>query len=51
MGGRRSLLEQAALQADLEGLLGCPVHVVTAAGLRHAVEHIRERIEHEAVLL
>jgi uncharacterized protein len=34
MGRRRGLLEQAALQGDLEELLGCPVHVVTTGGLR-----------------
>lgn len=51
MGKRRSLLAQAALQNDLEGLLGCPVHVVTTTGLSHAREDARERIEREAVSL
>jgi uncharacterized protein len=51
MGDRRSLLRQAALQGDLEELLGCPVHVVTTGGLLHAREHTREEIEREAVLL
>jgi predicted nucleotidyltransferase len=51
MRDRPSLLEQAALQADLEELLGCPVHVVTTGGLVHAREHTRERIEHEAISL
>lgn len=51
MGDRRSLLEQAALQGDLEDLLGCPVHVVTTGGLRHSRGHIRERIQREAVSL
>lgn len=51
MGDGRSLLEQAALQADLEELLGCPVHVVTTGALSHAREHARERIEREAVSL
>jgi len=51
MGERRSLLAQAALQGDLEELLGCPVHVVTASGLRHARAHAREQIESEAISL
>jgi predicted nucleotidyltransferase len=51
MSDRPSLLEQAALQAELEELLGCPVHVVTNGGLIHAREHTRERIEHEAISL
>jgi predicted nucleotidyltransferase len=51
MDNQRGLLEQAALQGDLEDLLGCPVHVVTTSGLRHARQHTRERIEHEAVAL
>jgi predicted nucleotidyltransferase len=51
MGERRSLFAQAALQGDLEELLGCPVHVVTTGGLRHAREHTRQQIEHEAVSL
>jgi uncharacterized protein len=51
MGDRRSLFVQAALQGDLEELLGCPVHVVTTGGLRHAPEHAREWIEREAVSL
>jgi predicted nucleotidyltransferase len=45
------LLEQAALQSDLEELLGCPVHVVTADGLKHARDPTRRRIEREAVAL
>lgn len=51
MGKRRSLFEQAALQNDLEDLLGCPVHVVTTAGLGYARDDTRERIEREAVSL
>ena len=51
MGNRRSLLEVAALQGDLEDLLGCPVHVLTTGGLRHAWDHTRDRIEREAVSL
>lgn len=51
MGDGPSLLKQAALQGDLEGLLGCPVHVVTTAGLSHARKHTREHIEREAVSL
>jgi hypothetical protein len=51
MGKGGSLLEQAALQNDLEDLLGCPVHVVTTTGLSRAREDTRERIEREAVSL
>ena len=51
MGESRSLLTQAALQGDLEELLGCPVHVVTTGALTHARTHARERIEREAVAL
>lgn len=51
MGQRRGLLARAALQGDLEQLLGCPVHVVTASGLTHARKPARERIEREAVSL
>ena len=53
MGDGPSLLKQAALQGDLEELLGCPVHVVTTGGLSYAREHTREQIiiEHEAVSL
>ena len=51
MGDRRSLLELAALQGDMEDLLGCPVHVVTTGGLSHAREHTRDQIEREAVSL
>lgn len=47
----RGLLEQAALQSDLEDLRGCPVHVVTAGGLRHGRESVRRRVESEAVSL
>ena len=46
-----TLFEQAALQGDLEDLLGCRVHVLTTSGLRHASEGTREQIEREAVLL
>ena len=51
MGDRNSLLEQAALQGDLEDLLGCQVHVTTTGGLSAASEETRERIEREAVSL
>lgn len=51
MGERRSLLAQAALQGDLEELLGCPVHVVTTGGLSNARKSARERIERQAVSL
>jgi len=47
----RGLFEQAALQNDLEDLLGCPVHVVTTGGLRQARDPTRQRIEGEAVAL
>ena len=49
MGDGPNLFEQAALQGDLEDLLGCPVDVVTTGGLSYAREHTRDRIEHEAV--
>jgi predicted nucleotidyltransferase len=51
MGNRRGLFDQAALQRDLEELLGCPVDVVTVSGLSQADELTRERIEREAVSL
>jgi uncharacterized protein len=46
-----SLFEQAALQNDVEDLLGCPVHVLTAGGLSCARESTRVQIEREAVSL
>ena len=49
--GDRSLFKQAALQGDLEDLLGCPMHVVTTHALTRAWEHAHEHIEREAVLL
>jgi uncharacterized protein len=51
MGGRRGLFAQAALQGDLEDLLGCPVHLLTTGGLSYAREDTRARIEREAVSL
>jgi uncharacterized protein len=51
MGDGRSLFELAAVQGDLEELLGCPVHVVTTGGLSYARDHTREQIEREAVSL
>jgi predicted nucleotidyltransferase len=51
MGDRRSVLEQAALQGDLEDLLGCQVHLTTTGGLSAARDETRERIEREAVSL
>jgi len=51
MGDRTSLLKQAALQGDLEELLGCPVDVVTTGGLSRGREDTRARIELEAVSL
>jgi predicted nucleotidyltransferase len=48
MDDRRGLLEQAALQNELEDLLGCPVHVTTTRGLRQARAETREWIEQEA---
>lgn len=50
-GERFGLFDLAALQRELEDLLGCPVHVTTASGLRHAREDTREEIEREAVAL
>jgi predicted nucleotidyltransferase len=47
----RGLLELAALQNELEDLLGCPVHVTTTGGLRQARAETRKRIEQEAVRL
>lgn len=44
----RSLLDLAGLHLDLEELLGCPVDVVSAAGLR---SRLRERVLREAVRL
>jgi uncharacterized protein len=51
MGDRRTLLDQAGLQGDLEDLLGCPVHIVTTGGLRYADEDTRVRINREAISL
>jgi uncharacterized protein len=50
-GERFGLFDLAALQHELEDLLGCPVHIATASGLRHAREDTREEIEREAVAL
>ncbi len=50
-GGPQSLFEQAALQSDLEDLLGCPVHVLTTGGLSCARENTRAQIEREAISL
>jgi predicted nucleotidyltransferase len=50
-GGPLSLLEQAALQGELEDLLGCPVHVLTTGGLSCAGENTRAQIEREAISL
>jgi predicted nucleotidyltransferase len=50
-GGPLSLLEQAALQGELEDLLGCPVHVLTTGGLSCARENTRAQIESEAISL
>jgi uncharacterized protein len=51
MGDRGGLLEQATFQADMEDLLGCPVHVMTTTGLKRARDNTRQRIEREAVAL
>jgi uncharacterized protein len=48
---QRGLFDQAALQNELEDLLGCPVHVTTTEGLRQARAETRARIEQEAVRL
>jgi uncharacterized protein len=50
-GGPLSLFEQAALQSDLEDLLGCPVHVLSTGGLSCARENTRAQIEREATSL
>jgi uncharacterized protein len=51
MGDRRSLFKQAALQGELEELLGCRVDALTDTGLTYARDDVRERIEREAVSL
>ena len=51
LGDRPSLLKQAALQGDLEDLLGCAVHVTTTTGLDYAGADVREEIEREPVPL
>ncbi len=51
MGAQRGLLEQAALQGDLQELLGCRVHVVRSSGSRDISDTVRERIEREALEL
>ena len=50
-GDPQSLFEQAALQSELEDLLGCPVHVLTTGGLSCAREDTRAQIEREAISL
>ena len=50
-GGPQSLFVQAALQSELEDLLGCPVHVLTTGGLSGAREDTRAPIEREAISL
>lgn len=49
--GNVGLLQIAAFQAELEDLLGCPVHVMTDSGLRSARQSTREQIAHEAIKL
>lgn len=44
----RSLLDLGGLLMDLQHLLGCPVDIVTEAGLRH---RIREQVLQEATSL
>lgn len=51
MGEGRGLLEQAALQGDLEDLLGCRVHIVTVTGLTYTRKDVREQIERQATSL
>ena len=50
-GAPQSLFKQAVLQSDLEDLLGCPVDVLTTAGLSCARENTRAQIEREAISL
>ena len=50
-GSPQSLFKQAALQNELEDLLGCPVHVLTTGGLSCAREDTRAQIEREAISL
>ena len=51
VGEANSLFKRAALQGELEDLLGCPVRVVTTGGLKYARSDARRRIEREAVSL
>jgi uncharacterized protein len=51
MDGGASLLTMAALQNDLEDLLGRPVHVVTTGELKYARKDVRAEIAGEAVPL
>ncbi len=44
----RSLLDLGGLLMDLQDLLGCPVDIVTEAGLRH---RLREQVLQEATPL
>lgn len=45
------LLSQAALQSELEDLLGCRVHVTSVSGLSQASRKTREHVELEAIAL
>jgi len=49
--GHVSLLGQAALQREVEELLQCQVHLVSADGLRYARQGTREQIECESITL
>lgn len=42
-GERFGRFDLAALRRELEDVLGCPVHVTTTSGLRHAREHTEKR--------
>lgn len=51
LDGPHGLLDQAALQGDLEQLLDCRVQVLASSALHAAHDGARERIEHEALAL
>jgi predicted nucleotidyltransferase len=48
---QQGLFAQAALQTDLEDVLGCPVHTITTTGLRYMRPSARAQIENDAISL